>query len=130
MSRIESLKNEIKELQEKAKVIDPLNQKIYQLKQELEKEENKTFVGRCFKFNNSMPHDEVTTWLYCQVIDINNHGDMVIVDYETSPRGSRIETHTYPSTAYFVSQYIGVSDKDFKLGSDQVLKALKLRRAR
>ena len=117
--------NKIKVIQEELRTLEPtvriLRQELSNLETKNKIQESKKYIGKMFKYRNS--YDSNTKWwLYVKVIDVNKHGDLVVIKYQKTPLKTTMEKDTWHIP---VRDCDFISKKEFNAGIKEVIEDLK-----
>ena len=93
------------------------------LERELEQEKNKKYIGRTFKYRNSIGGGE-SWWLYRRVIGV--HENYIAVDsYQRLPWGPEVKREDVP--ANLIWEWAEITAKEFHKGIVPILKEVGLK---
>lgn len=114
-----------KQLEELKDVERPYVDEKNKLQKQIDTENNKPLMGKCFKFRNSYGSGE-KWWLYIKVISCDDWGAKVIDIQKDKGGNTTCEIKTCSANSFKGSDsYTPISYKEFKKNFDKLMKELK-----
>ena len=120
--RIKELDNKIRELERKQ---SPFIKERNKLKDQINLEENKVLLGKCFKYRNSYGSGE-KWWLYRKVVSVGDW-DVTVISAQDCNNGTiEIIKETHSASGYKIGGYhTEISLEEFNKNFEDILKKIK-----